>query len=254
MNSPSLLLKGKTAIITGASQGIGKAVATGFAQAGCNVALVARSESRLKSFAQEIISRGGKALAVPTDVTDSISVSKMVDRTVEAFGQIDILVNCVGGAGKNPMVPLLEMTEETWDEIQDRNLKSVYLCCKIAGKVMTLQKRGSIINFSSGAATQPTPAHTHYCAAKAGVNQFTRTLAVEWGHFNIRVNAISPGLTDTEYIKENLPQSVVEKYSKMIPLGRIGQPEDMVGIAVCLASDASSFISGVIIPVSGGPQ
>jgi len=254
MSVPVLSLEGRVAIVTGASQGIGRALAAGFAEAGASVLLAARTVSSLENVAREIAAQGGKALAVPTDVTDSGQVSRMVQRAVDEFGRIDVLVNCAGGAGKTPMVPLLDMTEDVWDAIVDFNLKGVYLCCRAAGRIMVEQRSGSIINFSSGSGVVPVVNQTHYCAAKAGVNHFTRVLAAEWGRYNVRVNAISPGLTATRSTVDGLTPDMYERLSRSIPLGRVGQPEDMLGVALFLASEASAFISGVIIPVSGGPQ
>ena len=253
MGIPILSLEGKVAVITGSSQGIGRTLAVGFAEAGAPVVLVARGVAELEATANEITAEGGRALAVPTDVTDSAQVSEMVQRAVNEFGRIDVLVNCAGGAGRTPMIALLDMSEEAWDDILALNLKSVYLCSRAAGRVMVEQKSGSIINFSSGSATRPVVGQTHYCAAKAGVNQFTRVLAAEWGRYNVRVNAISPGLTATRTTQEGLGP-LYEKYAKAIPLGRVGQPEDMLGVAMFLASEASAHISGVIIPVGGGPE
>ena len=253
MGIPVLSLEGKVAVITGSSQGIGKALALGFAEAGACVVLAARGITELEATAQEITAQGGKALAVPTDVTNSTQVSEMVQSAVKEFGRVDVLVNCAGGAGRRPMIPLLDMSEEDWDAILALNLKGVYLCCRAAGRVMVEQKSGSIINFSSGSATRTVVGQTHYCAAKAGVNHFTRVLAAEWGRYNVRVNAISPGLTATRSTQEGLGP-LYEKYSKAIPLGRPGQPEDMLGVALLLASEASAHINGVIIPVGGGPE
>jgi NAD(P)-dependent dehydrogenase (short-subunit alcohol dehydrogenase family) len=254
MSVPDLSLSGKVAIITGSSQGIGKGLANGFVAAGASVVLVARSVDRLDECAHEIENSGGKAMAVPADVTSSSQVSQMVQKTLEAFGRIDVLVNCAGGSGEHRFIPMLDLNEDIWDEIIRLNLKSAYLCSRAAGRVMTEQRSGSIINFSSGAATQPVANMTHYCAAKAGINQLTRVLAVELGPYNVRVNAISPGLTATPSEEKFMPPYLMGKYAKMIPLGRIGQPEDILGAALFLASGASEYITGTIIPVSGGPQ
>ena len=251
---PNLSVEGKVAIVTGSSQGIGNTLAKGFGKAGASVVLAARSAGPLEHTVREIESQGGRALAVPTDVTDRSQVSNMVERTVEAFGRIDVLINCAGGTGADRFIPLLDLEEPVWDRIVNLNLKSVYLCCRAVGRVMVAQKSGSVINVSSGAATAPVAGLTYYCAAKSGVNQFTKTLATEWGRYNVRVNAISPGMTDTPSERAHMPREILDKYASMIPLGRIGQPEDMVGTALFLASEASSFITGVIIPVSGGPQ
>jgi NAD(P)-dependent dehydrogenase (short-subunit alcohol dehydrogenase family) len=216
--------------------------------------LAARSVSELEATVIEITNQGGKAIAVPTDVTNGEHVSQMVQKTVETFGRIDVLINVAGGAGRDAFIPLLEMEEEKWDSVVDLNLKSVYLCSRAVGRVMVEQKSGSIINFSSGAGTRPVVGETHYGAAKAGVNHFTRVLATEWGRYNIRVNAISPGLIATQSAQEWVSSDLFEKFAKAIPLGRAGQPEDILGAALFLTSDASAFVSGVIIPVGGGPE
>ena len=254
MENLKLSVEGKVAIITGGSQGIGNGLAKGFAKAGASVVLAARGAELLEVAVREIESDGGIAMAVPADVKESSQVSRLVERTVETFGRIDVLINCAGGAGGDRFIPLLDMEEDAWDRVVDLNLKAVYLCCRAAGRVMVAQKSGSIINISSGAANLPLAGMTHYGAAKIGVNLFTKSLAMEWGPHNVRVNAISPGMTDTPGERKHMPSETMDLYTKMIPLGRIGQPEDMLGAALFLASEASDFITGAIIPVSGGPQ
>ncbi len=247
-------LEGKVAIITGASHGIGNALAKGFVDAGAAIVLAARSIAELELTVREIESRGGEVLAVPTDVTDGAQVSEMVRKATEAFGRIDVLINCAGGTGADRSIPLLNMDESVWDRIVNLNLKSVYLCCRAAGKVMAEQKSGSIINFSSGAAIHPVYGMTHYGSAKAGVIQLTRVLAVELGPCKVRVNAISPGLIATDTERKWMPPEMFEKYVSTVPLGRVGQPEDILGTALYLASDASAYVSGAVIPVGGEPQ
>ncbi len=251
---PSFSVEGKVAIITGASRGIGNALARGFAASGAAVVLAARSRSELEATARELASRGGKALAIPTDVTDAAQVAEMVRRTQDVFGRIDVLINCAGGTGVDRSIPIIEMDEEIWKRIVDLNLKSAYLCCRAVAKVMLEQRSGSIVNFSSGTGIHPVHGMTHYGPAKAAVNQLTRMLSVELGPHNIRVNAISPGLIDTATERKYMPPASFEKYSRAVPLGRVGQPSDILGLALFLASDASAYISGAIIPVSGGPQ
>ncbi len=254
LSLPSFSVEGKVTIVTGASRGIGNALARGFAASGAPVVLAARSAAVLDSAVREIESRGGKAVAVPTDVTDEVQVSRMVRRTQDVFGCIDVLINCAGGAGADRSIPILEMDVEVWKRIVDLNLKGAHLSCRAVAKVMADQRRGSIVNFSSGTGVRPVHGMTHYGSAKAGINQLTKMLAVELGCYNIRVNAISPGLIDTETERKYMPPVSFEKYSKAVPLGRVGQPGDILGLALFLASDASTYISGAIIPVSGGPQ
>ena len=251
---PDYSVKGKVTVVTGSSQGIGNALARGFAAAGAPVVLVARTASLLENTAGEIESQGGKALAVPADVTDGAQVSRMVERTMDVFGRIDVLINCAGGSASDRFTNLLDMDELVWDRVVDRNLRSAYLCCRAVGRVMVEQRSGSVINFSSGSARHPQAGMTHYCASKAGIDMFTKALSLEWGRHNVRVNAISPGLTDTPGERSHMPAEMMQKISGAVALGRIGQPEDMLATAIFLASGASSYITGVIIPVGGGPQ
>lgn len=251
---PSFSVKDRVTIVTGASRGIGRALAAGFAVSGAPVVLVARSLADLQAAVRDLESRGCRAMAAPADVTDEDQVAQMVGRARDAFGRIDVLINCAGGTGADRSIPILDMDVEVWKRVVDLNLKSAYLCCRAAGRVMAQRKSGSIINLSSGAAFHPVHGMAHYGPAKAGINQLTRTLALELGCWNIRVNAISPGLIDTETERRHMPPASFEKYSRAAPLGRAGRPHDVLGLAVFLASDASAYISGAVIPVSGGPQ
>ncbi len=251
---PDLNVSEKVVIITGASRGIGRALSLGFAEAGASVALAARDVSRLDLVIEQARASGGKAIAVPTDVTIASEVKKLARTVVGEYGRVDVLINCAGGAGSRPFIPLLEMEESRWDSVLALNLKGVYLCCREIGTIMAKQRYGSIINFSSGAGTRPVQGQTHYGAAKAGVNQLTRVLAVELGSSNVRVNAISPGLIATQASRDFLDPKLFAKFEKAIPLGRAGVPEDILGTALFLASDASSYVTGTIIPVGGGPE
>ncbi len=251
---PSFSVADRVAVITGASRGIGRTLARGFAAAGAPVVLVARNLPDLQAVVRDLESGGCRALAVAADVTDQEQVAQMSRRARDAFGRIDVLINCAGGTGADRSIPVLDMDVEVWKRIVDLNLKSAYLCCRAAAMVMAERKSGSIINFSSGTAFHPAHGMAHYGPAKAGINQLTRTLALELGCYNIRVNAISPGLIDTETERRHMPPAAFEKYSRAVPLGRVGQPDDLLGLALFLASDASAYISGAVIPVSGGPQ
>ena len=254
MSVPSFSVEGKVAVVTGASRGIGNTLALGFAEAGASVALVARTVSELEETAQKIRAKGGTALVAPADVTKKDQVAAMVEKVVKEFGRIDVLVNVAGGAGTRQLRPPLEITEEFWDELQDRNLKSVFLVNQAIAGVMVEQKSGSIINISSMSGIKPVGMESVAGAAKAGVNQLTRAFAIAWAPYNVRVNAIAPGLTLTERATRGLGPELVEKFSKDVPLGRAANPEDHLGPAMFLASDAGSFITGAIIPSDGGPQ
>jgi NAD(P)-dependent dehydrogenase (short-subunit alcohol dehydrogenase family) len=195
---------------------------------------------------------GGAAIAVRADVTVAGEVDELVRRTVDEWGRIDILVNNVGGGGYRP---LLDTDEATWDAIIALNLKTVYLCTRAAGRVMVEQKSGNIINISTGQASWPTPGNgAHYGAAKAGMEVFSRTMAQEWGPHNIRVNVVVPGVVETPLLRQvyaDRPEELQATVAR-IPLGRIAQPDDLLGAVLFLASDASSYISGTSLLVRGG--
>lgn len=249
MSIPSFSLRGKVVVITGASGGVGATLSFGFAESGASVVLAARRPARLQAIADRIIAQGGKALAVPTDITDSVQVSRMVEAAAREFGRVDILANCAGGGSREPA---LSITEEAWDKTIDFNLKGVFLCSQAAGKVMIQQQSGSIINFATAAAQLPAAGESHYATAKAGVIHLTRILAAEWGQYNVRVNCISPGLIDDELGRTSMGAEF-EKYAKRTALGRAASPEDILAVAMFLASDTASYITGVIINVNGGP-
>lgn len=250
MSNPNFSVEGKVVIITGASGGVGKALSIGFAECGALVVLAARRPAPLQAVADEIKARGGKALAMPTDITERTQVAEMVQKTVQQFGRIDTLINCAGGASGSR--PTLDMSEESWDKNVDFNLKGVFLCCQAAGRVMMEQGGGSIINFGTQAAQLPAVGEIHYASAKAGVIHFTKILSAEWGRLNIRVNCISPGLIDDDLGRTSMGPAF-EKFAGRTALGRAAKPEDFVGLSMFLASDAASYITGVIINVSGGP-
>ncbi len=254
MNLPSFSVENKIVIITGASRGIGKIMAKGFAAAGAKVVLVSRTVSELNATAEEILAKNGQTLIAPTDLTESDQVRQMVDKTIKEFGRIDVLLNVAGGAGDIWVVPNETMPEAHYDELHSRNLKAVFLCNQAVGKVMIDQKQGSIINFSSQSGVKPIALEAVVGAFKAGVNQMTRALAAAWGTHNVRVNVIAPGITLTQRVKEKLGAKLIDQFSQLIPLKRPAQPEDHLGPALFLASDASAHISGAIIPSDGGPQ
>jgi len=254
MSLPSFSVEGKVTIVTGASRGIGKAMAIGFAEAGAKVALAARTGSQLEETSEEIRSKGGTALVVPTDVTEISQLEGMVQKTKDEFGRIDVLLNVAGGAGDIWVMPPIDMPAEHYDELHGRNYRAVFFCNQAVARVMIDQKSGSIINFSSLSGTKPIPFEAVVGGFKAAVNQMTRALAVAWGPDNIRVNAIAPGITLTERVKKKMGSEFIENFSQGLPLRRAAQPEDHLGPALFLASDASAYITGIVIPSDGGPQ
>ena len=252
MSIPDLSLAGKVAIITGSRRGIGRAYALAFAEAGADVAVCDYmvEDGDLEVVAGEIRKLGRRSIAVQIDVSSKIDVDNLVQRAAEELGGIDILVN---NAGVVFFKPLLETTEDEWDKTINVHLRGCYLCSQAVSKKMIEQKRkGSIINIASHfafkAATQGA-----YCVAKAGVVMLTRVLARELGSYNIRANALGPGLTRTEANRSRFDDpEFLEQRLPTIPLGRVADTADMVGTALFLASDASSYITGQTIVVDGG--
>jgi len=244
-------LTDRIAIVTGAGRGIGKGIAKAMAEAGAHVAVTSRTADQIKATAADARALGRKALAIPCDVRKGEQVADMVKQVLDAFGRIDILVNNVGGQF---FAPFRKISEGGWDAIINLNLKSVYFCCKAVYETMYRQEKGNIINISSFVSKYPSKGSAHYGAAKAGIDNLTKVLAVEWARYNIRVNAILPGIILTS-ASENIFSDTArrEEAIKKTPLGRLGLPEDVAGAAVFLASDASSFITGEAIVIDGGP-
>lgn len=244
-------LNNKIAIVTGSGQGIGRVIARTFAEAGADLVIADIRMDTAEATATDIRSLQRKAFTIQVDVRDKNQVDEMVTKTIEKFGCIDILVNNAGFG--HMTVPLVEMNEEEWDKCVTLNLKSTFLCCKAVSRVMMRQKRGTIINMASMAALGAYPMGANYSAAKAGIKNLTETLAVELGPYNIRVNALAPGVIETQLtaeLYERRPELKIQRL-KNIPLGRLGTPEDVANVALFLASDASSYISGETIPIKG---
>lgn len=240
-------LKNKIAIVTGAKQGIGKGIALMLAKAGAKVAVVDLDFDASQKVADEIISAKGEAMAVECDVSKKQSVDAMVKKVVDQFGGLDILVN---NAGIYPFVPFEKMSEDEWDKVIDINLKGVFLCSQTAVKNMSEGAR--IINVSSIASVVGFEGLTHYCASKGGVNSFSRALALEIASKKITVNAVAPGAIQTPGASGAMTEERVKQTVAMIPLARIGQPEDIAGAVIWLASDLASYVTGQTIVVDGG--
>jgi len=242
-------LTDKVAIVTGAGRGIGKAIAFGLADAGADVVVAARTAGDIDTTAGEITAKGRRALAVPTDVRLSGQVANLIEKTVAEFERIDIVVNNAGGSFT---IPTMELSEGGWDAIISENLKSVFLCCKAAARVMISQGKGSIVNIASIAGLRGYTFNAAYGAAKAGVIEFTKTLAIDLVSHNIRVNAIAPGYIVTPGMLQLDKPERIQAMSRHIPLGRLGRPEDIVGGVIYLASDASSYVTGETLLIDGG--
>lgn len=245
-------LEGKVAVVTGGSKGIGKAVATAFAEAGASVALAARGEEELARAAKEVEASGGEALPVATDVTDPAQVQALIDRTVERFGTVDILVNNAGAA---PFFSTLDQIRmEGFEKYFRVNFTSAVHCTKAVAPVLLAKREGCVLNVASVAAFVASPGLTYYASAKAALINFTRTVAQEWAAYGIRVNALAPGWVETD-LNEPARQGIPEFNQRVlasIPLGRWGKPEDVAGAALFLCSPAASFITGTVLIVDGG--
>lgn len=244
----------RAALITGGGTGLGRSIALEFAKGGADVVVTSRNMANLEKVVEEIKALGRRSLAIATDVRVKEQVENMVKRTIDEFGRIDILVN---NSGINRKASLLDMTEEIWDDVLDTNLKAVFLCTQAVAKQMMERRYGKIINMASIAGrgwNYPTLAN--YCAAKAGVIELTKCYAKELGPYGINVNAIAPGLIKTGiYLAGRTPEQVKqfeEECRKTAVLGRLGAPEDIAKLAVFLAAEDSSFISGQTIPIDGG--
>ncbi len=253
MSDKPFSLEGKVGLVTGGGRGIGKGIALAFARAGAAVAVAARTDAEIRAVADEIIASGGKALAVHCDVLRREEVTAMVSQVEKEFGRIDILVNNAGGGA--PVVPFLEIPEEMWDLHVARNLKSAFLCSQAVGHGMAARRSGVMINLSSVMGLGPHPLRAPYSAAKAGVVALTQTLSVELAPYNIRVNAIAPGFIEVPRFWKQFPnyeQTVRPVRLAQVPLGRMGVPDDAADLAIFLASDASSYITGQVIRLDGG--
>lgn len=243
-------LTGKVALVTGASRGLGKAMALALAGAGCDVAVNARTAEALKGVAEEIGRLGRKVVAVPADVSDEAQVQGMVEAVQKAFGRIDVLVN---NAGVWEGGYLVRLSSEDWEKVMRVNLTGAFLVAKAVAKVMLKQRSGKIINLASILGFKPSPQSLAYAATKAAIIQMTRVTAVELGQAGIQVNAIAPGFFETDMTKKyHEGQEALDAYVARIPLRRIGQPDDLAGAVILLASRASDHITGQTIVVDGG--
>jgi NAD(P)-dependent dehydrogenase (short-subunit alcohol dehydrogenase family) len=244
-------LSGKCALVTGASRGIGRAIALGFADAGADVAVLARSTDALEQVAELVRRRGQRAAVVTCDVGDPDQVKAAVADSVAQLGRLDVLVNNAGGF--KAVGPFLEMRPEDWADTLRVNLDSVVYFCQSAGRLMVKQGSGSVINIGSVAGVGGVPMLSPYAAVKAAVGSLTRTLATEWGSTGVRVNAIVPGWISTELTKTMAAnQEVSDGLLRAVPVRRWGDPEDVVGAAVYLAGDSARLTTGSTVTMDGG--
>jgi gluconate 5-dehydrogenase len=243
-------LEGKVAIVTGASKQTGRTIAIEMAKAGADVVVAARTAEGINNAAAEIRNLGRRSLALPTDVREADQVDNMIKKAVEAFGRVDILVN---NAGTDFMASALEMNEKGWDSMVRLNLKSHFLCSKAVIGTMTKQGGGSIVDIASAEGLRAAPSNPAYGAAKAGLINLVKTLAVEWARYNVRVNAVAPGFIETPVLPmalEGYPH-LRDIYSR-VPLRRAAKQEEVAAAVIYLASEAAGYTTGVTIAVDGG--
>jgi 2-deoxy-D-gluconate 3-dehydrogenase len=247
-------LSDKVAVVTGASQGIGRAIAVGLAKAGAHIVLAKHPEGRREEIAQvrgEIEALGRKAIVVPTDVSHVDQVRAMIDKANQEFGRVDILVNNAGWTGTTPA---LDVTEDEYDRTMAASLKSVFFACQAAARVMIPQGGGKIINIGSNFGIVAFQGRSVYAAAKAGVHHLSRALSLEWAKQGVTVNVVAPCITETDSRKVILERPGYKEWAttQMLPVGRWNQPEDLVGAVLFLSSHMSDMVVGHVLMVDGG--
>ncbi|QBD80530.1 SDR family oxidoreductase [Ktedonosporobacter rubrisoli] len=249
-------LEGRVAFVTGAGRGIGAATALRMAEEGARVALADIDSEGSQQVIEEIDRLGSQGLVFPCDVTSQAAVQAAIDETAQRFGRLDILVNNAGVIRDNM---LFKLSEEDWDTVMAVHLKGAFLCSRAAQSHMVKQGYGRIISLSSTSALG-NRGQANYAAVKAGIQGFTRTLAIELGKFGITANAVAPGYIVTEMTRASArrqgldPEQAIAEAAKRIPVGRVGQPRDVANVICFLASDEASFVNGQIIYVAGGPR
>ena len=242
-------VKDKVAVVTGSGRGIGEATVRRLSEEGAKVVITDINEENAIKVANEIKAKGGQAIGVKSDVTKIDEVEALMKKAVEEFGKLDILVN---NAGFNRDMLIKDMTEKDWDDVLDTDLKGAFLCAKFATKYMVEQKYGKVVNISSRA-WHGNPGQANYSSAKAGIIGLTKSMAWEFGRYNINVNAIAPGIIATELMKGHPKfEMIKERQLANMPIKRLGEPIDVANTILFLVSDEASFISGEVIHVSGG--
>ena len=247
-------LQGKCVVVTGGGRGIGRGISRAMAEAGASVVMTGRSVEPLEETAAGIVKAGGKAVYLAGDLRSMDHINAVVRKAIDTYGYIDCWVNNAGSADPKDTGPLLDVTEEQYDRVVDLNMKWAFFCAQAAARQMT--RGGSIINITSRAGSQPSPIVGYYGAAKAGLENFTATMAVEWGHKNIRVNAVSPGLILIERDEATAMTSPgrVKRQLDTVPLRRLGKVDDVARLCVYFASDESEWVSGQVVQVNGGSR
>jgi 3-oxoacyl-[acyl-carrier protein] reductase len=242
------MLSDKVAVVTGASRGIGRCIALALAAQGAKVVASARNAEALDNLVEEIKGQGGEATAVVGDVAVDTDASRLIEQAVATYGHLDILVN---NAGITRDGLLLRMKNEDWDAVLDTNLKGAFLCIRAAAKVMSKQRSGRIINISSVVGEMGNAGQANYCASKAGLLGLTKSVARELARRNVTVNAITPGFIVTD-MTDDMTDKAREAMTEQIPLGRLGEVDDIANAVIFLASDQSSYITGQVLGINGG--
>jgi 3-oxoacyl-[acyl-carrier protein] reductase len=242
------MLSEKVAIVTGASRGIGRCIALALAAQGAKVVASARNAEALDNLVEEIKRQGGEATAVVGDVAVDTDASRLIDQAAARYGHLDILVN---NAGITRDGLLLRMKNEDWDAVLDTNLKGAFLCIRAAAKVMSKQRSGRIINISSVVGEMGNAGQANYCASKAGLLGLTKSVARELARRNVTVNAITPGFIVTD-MTDDMTDKARQAMTEQIPLGRLGEVDDIANAVIFLASDQSSYITGQVLGINGG--
>ncbi|MBI4289483.1 MAG: SDR family oxidoreductase [Chloroflexi bacterium] len=261
-------LEGKTALVTGGGRGLGRAIATVFAEAGADVAVASRTVKDLEETAADVRKSGRRCAIVPADVTSEDSVKSMVQKTLAELGKIDILVNNAGVEFSKPILPLPELKNpaggepdptphslKEWQTVMELNVNSVFLVCREVGAHMVSRRQGRIINIASGLGVKPTPYLIAYGVSKAAVAYFSRCLALEWSRYNIHVNAMAPGPLESDLmyrLTAGYDPKILGRYLKDLPMRRLGKTREVALLAVYLASEASDYMTGQVVALDGG--
>jgi NAD(P)-dependent dehydrogenase (short-subunit alcohol dehydrogenase family) len=243
-------LQGKTVVVTGAGRGVGRGIALAFGRAGANMVLAGRTAEALEVAATAVRSLGARSAIVTADVLDPDDVDSIVAAARGEFGLLDAWINNAGGADSRHAANAEQLSDAQWDDVVDLNLKSVFLCSRAAANAMT--RGGAIVNISSRSSAIPSPGMAAYGAAKAGVEHLTAAMAVEWGPRGLRVNAVAPGIIDTDEKRERRTEAWLDSQRVTIPLQRLGTPADVGDACVFLCSELARWVTGVVLPVHGG--